>query len=76
MAKLDILVHLAGVPDATAADVGHALGLSLPTTGMMLLRLARSGLVVRAVDPHDRCYYYSLTPRGRARLDFFLRAPH
>ncbi len=76
MAKLGILTYLVGVPDATAADVGHALGLSLPAAGMMLLRLARGGLVVRTVDPQGHCYYYSLTPRGRARLDYFRRTPH
>jgi len=76
MAKLDILQYLARVPDATAADVSRALGLSLPTSGMALLRLTRSGLVARALDPRDHRYYFSLTPHGYARLDFLTRREH
>lgn len=73
MAKINVLAYLTHVPDASAAEVGDALGLSLPTAGMALLRLTRSGLVARALDPQDQCYYYSLTPQGRARLDFLQR---
>ncbi len=73
MAKLDILEYLARVPDATADDVGRALGLSPPASGMALLRLTRSGLVSRALDPRDHRYYFSLTAQGRARLDFLMR---
>lgn len=73
MAKLDVLAYLARVPDASAAEVGDALGLSLAAAGMALLRLTRSGLVARAVGPNEPCYYYSLTPQGRTRLDFLAR---
>ncbi len=76
MAKCDVLTYLARVPDASAAAVGDALRLSLPAAGMALLRLTRSGLVARALDPREQCYYYSLTPQGRARLDFLQRGDH
>ncbi len=70
MAKGDILHYLCRVPDASAADVGASLGLSLPAAGMALLRLTRAGLVCRTFDPHTQCYYYALTDKGRARLQF------
>lgn len=70
MAKGNIMHFLSRVPDAPAADVAAGLGVSLPAAGMALLRLTRGGLVCRTFDPHTQCYYYALTDKGRARLQF------
>ena len=71
--KIRILSYLDGITDASAAEVAEALGTTLPATGMSLLRLNRAGLVARAWDPHRGCHFYSLTPRGTARLTFLQR---
>ncbi len=73
MSKLDMIDYLSQVPDASTADVAASLGLSLPAAGMGLLRLVRSGLAGRTFDLHDQCYYYALTGKGRARLQFLQR---
>ncbi len=73
MPKSQILQYLARVSEASAADVAADFGVSLPAAGMILLRLARSGLVERVLDPQRRCLFYALTPKGLARLEFFER---
>ena len=70
MGKLAILRYLAEVPDARASEVANALAASLPATGMGLLRLCRSGLVSRALDSTQGVYYYGITPKGRARVQY------
>ncbi len=69
--RLAALQYLARVPDASAADVADALGMSLAAAGMHLLRLTRGGLVTRVFDHHHGVHSYSLTPKGQARLEFF-----
>ena len=70
MDKLAILTYLAQVPDAPTLEVAGALAASLPATGMGLLRLVRSGLASRALDFSRGVYYYSITPKGRARVQY------
>jgi len=68
--KLTILRYLAEVPDASASEVADALAASLPAAGMGLLRLCRSGLVSRALDSTQGVYYYAITRKGRARVQY------
>ena len=70
MDKLAILRCLAQVPDAPASEVADALGASLPAAAMSLLRLVRSGLASRALDVTRGVYYYRITPKGRARVQY------
>jgi DNA-binding MarR family transcriptional regulator len=70
MDKIAILRYLAQVPDARATEVANALTGSLPAAGMALLRLVRSGLASRALDLTAGVYYYSITPKGRARVQY------
>lgn len=70
-AKLAMLEYLARVPDAPAADVAATLHLALPAASMALLRLVRSGLATRAWDRDHHAHFYSITTRGRARVEFF-----
>ena len=66
--KLAILKLLARVSDASAADIAAGLGLTLPAAGMALLRLTRNGLIARTYDAEQDRLFYSLTPKGAARL--------
>lgn len=70
MDKVAILTYLAQVPDAPASGVADVLAASLPATGMGLLRLVRSGLAARALDVTQGIYYYTITPKGRARVQY------
>ena len=70
MEKVAILRYLAQVPDAPASEVADALTTSLPATGMALLRLVRSGLASRTLDLTRGVYYYAITPKGRARVQY------
>jgi DNA-binding MarR family transcriptional regulator len=69
--KAEILAFLCRVPDACARDVAEEFGLSLPAAGMRLLRLARAGLATRTFDSRHSCYFHAISPKGRARLQFF-----
>ncbi len=54
--------------EASAPAIATALNLTVPAAGMALLRLSRNGLVARMRDTEQRCHFYSLTPKGAARL--------
>jgi len=74
--KLSLLTYLTDVGDASVAEVAGALERPLPATGMALLRLVRQGLASRSWDRRHRNYFYAITPRGRARVNyFFTRRP-
>jgi len=69
--KLALLHCLTQVSDASAADVAAALHIAVPAASMRLLRLVRGGLAGRAWDAQHRAYFYAITPRGQARVNFF-----
>ena len=71
MDKVAILNYLAQVPDAPASEVANALAASLQAAAMSLLRLVRSGLASRALDVTRGVYYYRITSKGRARVQYF-----
>jgi DNA-binding MarR family transcriptional regulator len=71
MTKRDVLVYLADVGEADAAEMASALGVPYATSAMAALRLVRQHLASRAPDPHRGLYTYQLTDHGHARLAFF-----
>ena len=73
MDKLSLLNYLTGVLDAAASDVAQTFQVPLPVAGMALLRLTRSGLATRALDSDRNIYFYSITPKGRDRVQYFSR---
>jgi len=75
MTKEELLAYLADAGTAIASDVADEFNLSNFTAGMALLRLTRQGLVARYLDPRTGCYWYQLTERGAARLDFLESNP-
>ena len=70
MTKQQLLTLLAQQGNLEAASVADELGGTHAAAGMLVLRLNRQGLIQRTFDPDDRVYFYSLTPKGRARLAY------
>ena len=71
MRKRDLLNILAEHADLDAAAVAQELECTRSAAGMLLMRLARQGLIQRALDEDDELYFYSLTDKGRARLAYW-----
>ncbi len=71
MRKQDLLSILARHDDLDAASVAEGLGCTRAAAGMLVMRLARQGLIQRELDPEDRVYFYNLTAKGRARLAYW-----
>ena len=74
MTKLGLLRELDRHVQPDACEMAVALGVSYPAAAMALLRLTRQGLVTRFRDPESDLYWYELTTKGEARLDY-LNAP-
>ena len=55
-----------------AVEIANAFEVTYPAAAMALLRLVRQGLVTRHADPNAQLYVYEITPKGEARLDYFL----
>jgi len=75
MTKQELLDHIADTETVTASDVAHEFDVSSFTAGMALLRLTRQGLLSRYLDSLTGGYWYRLTERGIARLDFLESNP-
>ncbi len=74
MEKLDLLAYLDANDEPDALETSLSLDVAYPTVAMALLRLLRQGLVARYRDP-DRClYWYELSEKGEARLDYLAGA--
>jgi DNA-binding transcriptional ArsR family regulator len=69
--KLHVLDVLAVLSDLNAAQVAERLRTSPEASGMILLRLTRSGLVLRQRE--DGVFAYRLTSKGRARREYLAR---
>lgn len=70
MTKQELLNYLADIEGLDAVEAADTLNMSYAALAMALLRLCRQGLVARYQDPHSGCYWYQLTERGAARLDY------
>lgn len=72
MEKLDLLEYLDLNNAVDAVVVANNLRTSYAATAMALLRLVRQDLAVRYKDTDTQLFVYELTPKGEARLDYFL----
>lgn len=72
MDKQDLLEYLDSNEYASAEDLANAFEMSYSATAMALMRLVRQDLAVRHEDPDTQLYVYEITPKGDARLDYFL----
>lgn len=72
MDKQELLEYLDLNEYATAEDVANAMQMSYSATAMALMRLVRQDLAARHRDTDTKIHIYEITPRGEARLDYFL----
>lgn len=72
MDKQEILEYLDLIERTDAKDVADAVQMSYSATAMALMRLVRQDLATRHVDLDTQLYVYEITPKGEARLDYFL----
>ena len=72
MNKIELLEYLDSHEHTDADEVASVMDMSYPATAMALLRLVRQDLAARRIDPDTQLHVYEITPKGEARLDFFL----
>lgn len=72
MDKQELLEYLELNEHVTAEDVANAMQMSYSAAAMALMRLVRQDLATRYFDPERNVYVHELTPKGEARLDYFL----
>ena len=70
MTKIQLLQKVDRADQPGAYDIADLLRVSYPAAAMALLRLVRQGLAARYLDPESGVYWYELTPKGEARLDY------
>jgi DNA-binding MarR family transcriptional regulator len=72
MDKQELLEYLDLIERTAAYDIADAMQMSYSATAMALMRLVRQDLAARYEDPNSQLYVYEITPKGEARLDYFL----
>ena len=72
MNKIELLEYLDSHEPTDADDIADVMQMSYSATAMTLLRLVRQDLSARHRDPDTELYVYEITPKGEARLDYFL----
>ena len=72
MNKIDLLQCLDSHVPTVADEIADVMQMSYSATAMALMRLVRQDLAAREVDPDTQLYLYEITPKGEARLDYFL----
>jgi len=68
--KIEILSLLEKEPEQDAGQVARDCQMTFEAAGMILLRLFRQGLLKRELDSDHRLFFYSLSKKGRDRLDY------
>ncbi len=71
MTKVELLGLLSQNENLCAAQVAERFRTSPETSGMILLRLTRGGLVLRQQE--DGVFVYRLTSKGRARHEYLAK---
>jgi len=72
MNKATLLYTIDSFHQADAVEIAEMLELDYSSAAMGLLRLVRQDLAARYMDPETHRFVYELTPRGEARLGYFL----
>ena len=72
MNKIELLEHLELHEQLDAEEIATAMRMSYSATAMALMRLVRQDLAARHRDPDTQRYVFEITPKGEARLDYFL----
>ncbi len=72
MNKAKLLYTIDAFDHADAVEIAETLELNYSSVAMGLLRLVRQDLAIRYIGPDARRFVYELTPKGEARLYYFL----
>ncbi len=72
MDKIQLLDYLDTNKHQDADQIASVMDMSYSATAMALLRLVRQDLAARRMDPDTHLQVYEITPKGEARLDYFL----
>ena len=72
MNKIELLEYLDSHDPTDADDIADVMQMSYSATAMALMRLVRQDLAARHIDPDTQLHVYEITPKGEARLDYFL----
>ena len=72
MNKIELLEYLDSHDPTDADDIADVMQMSYSATAMALMRLVRQDLAARHIDPDSQVLVYEITPKGEARLDYFL----
>ncbi len=72
MNKAILLYTIDSSDRVDAVGIAESLELDYSSVAMGLLRLVRQDLATRYKDQETHRFVYELTPRGDARLDYFL----
>ena len=72
MDKIQLLEYLDTNDLVGVDEVASAMQMSYSATAMALLPLVRQDLAARYRDPDTQHFVYESTPKGEARLDYFL----
>ncbi len=74
MEKMDLLAFVDANDQPDAIEAALSMDVAYPAAAMGLLRLVRQGLATRYRDPDDDLFWYELTEKGEARLDYLENA--
>lgn len=69
--KLQILSYLEINEEQDVGQIAEEFQMTFEAAGMLLLRLFRQGLLKRELDAQDHLFFYSITSKGRDRLNYF-----
>lgn len=72
MNKIELLEYLDSNKRKDAHEIADAMLMTYSATAMALLRLVRQDLATRYMDLDSQLNTYEITPKGEARLDYFL----
>ena len=72
MNKIELLEYLDSHEPTDADAIADLMQMSYSATAMALMRLVRQDLAARHRDPETQRYLFEITPKGEARLDYFL----
>ncbi len=72
MNKIELLEYLDSHDPTDADDIADVMQMSYSATAMALMRLVRQDLAARFRDSDSDLLRYQITPKGEARLDYFL----
>ena len=72
MNKIELLEYLDSHDPTDADDIADVMQMSYSATAMALMRLVRQDLAARHIDPDTQLHVYEITPKGEARLDYYL----